>query len=64
MSHLKCGKTEGRTVWAPGLLGTIAIRGLKVGAETDWGEPGCGATAEEARGGRDLPEHRAGQVEV
>ena len=45
MAHLKCGRPEGHTVWAPGLLGTVALHGLR-------------AVREGASGGRAEEENR------
>ena len=57
VSHLKCGRAEGHTVWAPGILGAVALRGLS-GAKAGWDEPGHGPTAEEE--GRHRREERHG----
>ena len=60
VNHLHRGKPDGKTVWAPGLLGTVALRGLKA-ARANWGYPNHGPTAEE--GGRHQQVHQLGEVD-
>ncbi len=55
VEHLKGGKVVGSAVWAPGLLGIVALRGLRQEL-LDSGEPGTPAEGGESGDMRERPD--------